>query len=65
MRTEDPIGRVEELARLGGFGRLRDLDVPSDALGEVAAAAAVRSGTRANPRPASAGEIEELLRSIW
>jgi alcohol dehydrogenase class IV len=62
---EDPIARVQELARLGGFERLRDLGVDEDALGEVAAAAAERAGAKANPRPATAAEIEELLRSIW
>jgi maleylacetate reductase len=61
----DAVERVEELARLGGFGRLRDLGVPEDHLGEVAAAAAERPGARANPRPASPAEIEALLRSIW
>ena len=40
MGTDDPVGRVEELAGLGGFGRLRDLGVPEDELGEVAEAAA-------------------------
>lgn len=61
----EAIGRVEELARLGGFERLRDLDVPADELGEVARAVAERPGARANPRPASPEQIEELLRSVW
>jgi alcohol dehydrogenase class IV len=65
MSTDDPVGRVEELAGLGGFGRLRDLGVPQDELGEVAEAAAARPAARANPRPAPAPEIEELLRSVW
>jgi maleylacetate reductase len=65
MDTDDPIGRVEELALLGNFARLRDLGVPEDELGEVAEAAAARPAARANPRPASAPEIEELLRSAW
>jgi maleylacetate reductase len=65
MGTDDPIARVEELAGLGGFGRLRDLGVPEDELGEVAQAAAARPAARANPRPAPAPEIEELLRSVW
>jgi maleylacetate reductase len=65
MGTDDPLGRVEELAGLGGFGRLRDLGVPEDELGEVAEAAAARPAARANPRPAPAPEIEELLRSVW
>jgi maleylacetate reductase len=65
MGTDDPVGRVEGLARLGGFARLRDLGVPEDELGEVAEAAAARPAARANPRPASAPEIEELFRSVW
>lgn len=65
LSTEDPARRVEELARLGGFERLRDLGVPEDELGEVAVETAARPGARANPRPASALEIEELLRSVW
>jgi maleylacetate reductase len=65
MGTGDPIGRVEELARLAGYERLRDLGVPEEELDEVAEAAAVRAGARANPRPASPREIAELLRSVW
>lgn len=65
LGTDDPPARVEELARLGGFTRLRDLGVPEDELGEVAAATVQRGGAKANPRPASAAEVAELLRSIW
>jgi maleylacetate reductase len=65
LGTDDPIGRVEELARLGGFERLRDLGVPEDELDEVAEAAAVRAGAKANPQPASPEQIAELLRSIY
>jgi maleylacetate reductase len=65
LGSSDPAGRVEELARLGGFERLRDLGVPADELAEVAEAAAVRAGARANPRPATAAQIAELLRSVW
>ena len=65
MGTDDPIGRVEELARLAGFTRLRDLGVPEHELGLVAQAAAARPGARANPRPASPAEVEDLLRSVW
>jgi maleylacetate reductase len=65
MGATNSVARVEELARLGGFERLRDLGVPEDELGEVAAAAAVRPAAQANPRPASASEIELLLRSAW
>jgi alcohol dehydrogenase class IV len=56
---------VEELARLGGFERLRDFGVPEQDLREIADAAAQRAGAKANPRPVSAAEAEELLRSIW
>jgi maleylacetate reductase len=65
MGTDDPVGRVEELARLGGFERLRDLGVPEDELNEVADATIARAGARANPRPASADEVEALFRSVW
>jgi maleylacetate reductase len=65
LGTDDPVGRVEHLARLGGFERLRDFGVPEDELGEVAVATAERAGAKANPRPASPGEIAELLRSIY
>jgi len=60
-----PVGRVEELARLAGFTRLRDLGIPEDELNEVAEATAVRAGARANPRPATPADIAELLRSVW
>ena len=56
---------VEELAALGGVTRLHDLGVPEADLPELAEAAAGRAGNRANPRPATAAEIEELFRSVW
>jgi maleylacetate reductase len=65
LGTDEPAARVEELARLGGFERLRDFGVPEDDLFEVAAATVERAGAKANPRPASAAEVEELLRSIY
>jgi maleylacetate reductase len=65
MATHDPIGRVEELAGLGGFGLLRHLGVPAGELDEVGAEAAVRGGARANPRPATAAEIADLYRTVW
>jgi maleylacetate reductase len=61
----DPVERVEELARLGGVTRLRELGVPEQDLPELAAAAAGRAGNQANPHPATPAEIEELLRSVW
>lgn len=65
MGTNDPPTRIEELARLGGFERLRDFGIPEHELDEVAEATAGRAGAKANPRPASPGEIAELLRSIY
>jgi maleylacetate reductase len=65
LGTDDPVARVEELARLGGFERLRDFGVPEDELDDVAEAAAVRAGAKANPRPASPAEIADLYRSIY
>lgn len=64
-RPEDPVEKVEELARLAGYERLRDLGVPEPELPLVAAAAADRVGAKANPRPASPEEIAELMRSVW
>ena len=60
-----PVETVEELGRLAGFTHLRELGVPHEDLDELAEAVAVRAGARANPRPASAAQIAELLRSIW
>jgi maleylacetate reductase len=65
LGRDDPAGRVEELARLGGFVRLRDFGIPSEELPAVAEAAAERAGNQANPRPATRDEIEKLLREIW
>jgi alcohol dehydrogenase class IV len=65
LGAEDPIGRTEELARLAGYERLRDLGVPAEELDEVAEATAVRGGALANPRPATPAQIAELFRSIW
>jgi maleylacetate reductase len=65
LGAPDPVARVEELARLGGFERLRDLGVPEDDLPRLAAAAAERGGAKANPRPSTPEEIEALLRTIW
>ena len=65
LGVDDAAARVEELARLGGFARLRDFEIPEDDLEEVAEAVVGRSGARANPRPASAAEVAVLLRSVW
>ena len=60
-----PIERTRELARLGGYERLRDFGVPEEDLPELAAATVQRAGAKANPRQASPPEIEELFRSVW
>jgi len=65
LGRDDPALRVEELARLGGFERLRDLGVSEEDLPSLAAEVEVRPGTRANPRPVTVEDAEALLRSIW
>jgi maleylacetate reductase len=65
LDADDPVARVVELARLGGFERLRGFGVPEADLASVAEDVVARPGARANPRPASASDVEELLRSIW
>ena len=58
--------RVEELARLGGFERLRRLRHAERAICRGSpVSAAQRPGNQMNPRPATPAEIEELLRSIY
>jgi maleylacetate reductase len=61
---EDPDGRVEQLAALAGPRRLGELGVPEEDLPAVAADAAQRGGNRANPKPATPEEIEQLLREV-
>jgi len=56
---------VEELARLGGFERLRDFGVPEEDLPELALATVERAGAKANPRHASAADVEQLLHNIY
>jgi maleylacetate reductase len=65
LGTDRPVERVEELARLGGYVRLRDFGVPENELSELAGEIADRPGARANPRRATAEEIEPLLRAVW
>ncbi len=65
-RFREEVGTdVEELAALGNFGRLRDWDIPEADLPELAAATVRRAGAKANPRPASAAEVEQLLHNIY
>lgn len=65
LGVEDAPSAVEELARLGGHGRLHDFGVPENELREVAEATAARPAARSNPRPASVDDIEALLRGVW
>lgn len=65
LDVDDAPSRVEDLARLGGFERLRDWGIPEDELVAVAGEVAQRPGARSNPRPASPEEIAVLLRSVW
>jgi maleylacetate reductase len=65
LGADDPIGRAQELALLGGYKRLRDQGVPENELAEVAEAAAGRPGARANPRPVTPSQISDLLRSVY
>ncbi len=64
-RGLEELGRVEELARLGGFERLRDLGIPEEAPAEVAETVSARAGAQANPRPVTPADVEELIRAIW
>jgi maleylacetate reductase len=61
----DAVDRTRELARRGGFDRLRDFGVPRDGLRDLAEAAAQRGGNLANPRRATPEEIDALFVSIW
>jgi len=65
LGATDAPARVEELARLGGFERLRDFGIPDEELAAAAAETAQRPAARSNPRPVTAEDVEALLRSIW
>jgi maleylacetate reductase len=62
---DDPAARVEALASLAGPTRLGELGIPEGDLPSLAADASQRSGNRANPRPATPQEIEQLLREVF
>ena len=62
---DDPAVGVGELAALAGPTRLSELGVPEHDLPALAASAAERGGNLANPKPASADEIEQMLRSVY
>lgn len=63
--ASDPAARCEELARLSGYERVRDLGVPEDGLSKAAELTATHPGVLANPRPASHTQILEPFRGIW
>jgi maleylacetate reductase len=65
MGHRAPIERVRELGALAGSPRLRDHGVPRDELGALAEAVAERAPAKANPRPAPAAAVRELLEEIW
>jgi maleylacetate reductase len=65
LGVTDAPARVEELARLGGFERLRDFGIPEDEIAEAAAETVQRPAARSNPRSVTAEDVEQLLRSIW
>ena len=65
LGREHAIARVVELAQLGGFERLRDFGVPGADVSSLAEYVVARAGARANPRPVTAADAAELLRSIW
>jgi maleylacetate reductase len=65
LGTDNAVARVQELARLGGFERLRELGVPEADLEELGEATAKRAGARANPNPATPHQITELFGSVW
>jgi maleylacetate reductase len=56
---------AQELARLAGFGRLRDLGIPEDAPDVVAEHVVARPGAAMNPRAATAADVTALLRSVY
>jgi alcohol dehydrogenase class IV len=65
MGVDDAAVHCEQLARLGGFERLRDFGVRRDDLPQIAEAAAGRGGNANNPRVATPDEIRALYESIW
>jgi maleylacetate reductase len=65
LSVSDAPVRLEELARLGGFDRLRVFGIPEAELDAVADAIAARPGARANPREVTGADVADLLRAIW
>ncbi len=65
MGVGDPAAWVEVQARSAGITGLGALGVPEEDLAAVAEAISERPGAKANPRPASPAQIEQLLESVW
>jgi len=65
MGYENTIDRVAELGALAGPNRLREYDVPREDLEILSEAIAERAPAKANPRPAPAPAIREVLEEIW
>ena len=62
---DDPAVKVEELAHLGGFGRLREFGISERDLAPLAVSTSQRGGNQMNPKQATPAEIENLFLSIW
>jgi alcohol dehydrogenase class IV len=62
---DDAIARVSELSALAGPSRLRDYGVPREDLESLSEAIAERAPAKANPRPAPAEAILEVLEETW
>jgi maleylacetate reductase len=65
MDRGDPVERVRELGALAGPAQLREYDVPREDLPSLSESIAERAPAKANPRPAPAPAVRELLEEIW
>ena len=65
LGADDPAARVEELARLGGFERLRDFGVPEEELARGRRGSGRARRREGQPAPRHRRRGRELLRSIW
>jgi maleylacetate reductase len=63
--SDDPIGRVTELAALAGPPRLRDYGVPREDLESLSVAIAERASAKHNPRLAPSEAVLTVLEEIW
>ncbi len=65
MGHADAIERVRTLGALAGPTQLREYEVPREDLESLSEAIAERAPAKANPRPAPAPAIREILEKIW